>query len=99
LRSFLGGVNYTIKESQFGDEGVTTMIEVSLTDFVDFLSRNGVAKVTKVREIKFRKKYDWNYDFWRILREEIVIHARAGVPWPLDTLAAMSKVQSEIKKG
>jgi len=31
------------------------MIEVSLTDFVDFLSRNGVAKVSKVREIKFRK--------------------------------------------
>lgn len=55
MRSFLGGVNYTIKESQFGDEGVTTMIEVSLTDFADFLSRNGVVKVSKVREIKFRK--------------------------------------------
>lgn len=39
------------------------MIEVSLTDFADFLSRNGVVKVSKVREIKFRKKYDRNYDF------------------------------------
>jgi hypothetical protein len=51
LRIFLGGVNYTIKESPFGDEGVTTMIEVSLSDFADFSSRNGVAKVSKVREI------------------------------------------------
>ena len=63
LRSFLGGVIYTIKESPFGDEGVTTMIEVSLSDFADFSNRNGVAKVLKVREIKFRKKYDRNYDF------------------------------------
>ena len=31
------------------------MIEVSLTDFADFLSRNGVVKVSKVREIKFQK--------------------------------------------
>ena len=39
------------------------MIEVSLSDFADFSNRNGVAKVSKVREIKFRKKYDRNYDF------------------------------------
>ena len=31
------------------------MIEVSLTDFADFSSRNGVAKVSKAREIKFRE--------------------------------------------
>ena len=31
------------------------MIEVSLTDFADFFSRNGVVEVSKVREIKFRK--------------------------------------------
>lgn len=63
MRSFPGGVNYTIKESPFGDEGVTTMIEVYLSNFADLSSRNGVAKVSKVREIKFRKKYDQNYDF------------------------------------
>ena len=31
------------------------MIEVSLSDFADFSNRNGVVKVSKVREIKFRK--------------------------------------------
>jgi len=39
------------------------MIEVSLSDFANFPRRNGVAKVSEVREIKFRKKYDRNYDF------------------------------------
>ena len=39
------------------------MIEASLLDFADFSSRNSVAKVSKVREIKFRKKYDRNYGF------------------------------------
>ena len=96
-RGFLVGVNYTIKESPFGYEGVTTMIEVPLSDFANCRDAMVLQKYQRFEKLNIEKIRPELW-FLRILREEIVIHARAGVPWLLDTLALMSKVQSEMKK-
>ncbi|MBC8279484.1 MAG: hypothetical protein H8E48_01740 [Chloroflexi bacterium] len=76
---------------------MNVMIDVSLTDFVDFLSRTGSAKVSKVKEIKSRGKYNPTHDFWRILREGIVDHGRNSKSSKLDMNELMSKVVSASK--
>ena len=48
------------------------MIEISLTDFVDFVSKAGSSKQTKVKQIKERKKYHPATDFYKSLREKII---------------------------
>jgi hypothetical protein len=45
---------------------------VSLTDFVDFVSKSGRPKLTQVQHVKWRPKYDPKTDFWRALRETII---------------------------
>ena len=47
-------------------------ILVSLTDFVDFVSKSGRPKLTQVQHVKWRPKYDPKTDFWRPLREAII---------------------------
>ncbi|MCP5532293.1 MAG: hypothetical protein H7A48_03915 [Akkermansiaceae bacterium] len=47
-------------------------ILVSLTDFVDFVSKSGRPKLTQVQTVKWRPKYDPQTDFWRPLRETII---------------------------
>jgi hypothetical protein len=47
-------------------------IEISLTDFVDFVCKAGSAKLTKVRQIKERDEYTPATDFYKALREGIV---------------------------
>ncbi|MFM2385541.1 MAG: hypothetical protein RL660_298 [Bacteroidota bacterium] len=55
---------------------VKSKIEISLTDFVDFVCKSGNAKLTKVREIKRRDAYSPATDFYKALREGIInIHA------------------------
>ena len=39
-------------------------ILVSLTDFVDFVSKSGRPKLTQVQHVKWRPKYDPKTDFW-----------------------------------
>jgi len=46
--------------------------QLSLTDFVDIALRAGTPKLTKVREIKHRPKYEPATDFWRPLRMNII---------------------------
>lgn len=47
-------------------------IEISLTDFVDFVCKAGSAKLTKVKQIKHRDKYSPATDFYKALREGII---------------------------
>lgn len=48
------------------------MIDVSLTDFIDFIYKPGVSKFRKVNEIYSREPYQPAFDFWRPLREGII---------------------------
>lgn len=45
---------------------------ISLTDFVDFVTRSGMPKLTKVRQLKRRGEYNTLHDFYRPLREAII---------------------------
>ncbi len=47
-------------------------IEISLTDFIDFVSKSGSPKQTKVREIKTRKPYSPAIDFYKPFRDGII---------------------------
>lgn len=47
-------------------------IEISLTDFVDFVCKAGSSKLTKVKQIKNRDTYSPATDFYKALREGIV---------------------------
>lgn len=48
------------------------MIRLSLTDFVDIVSKSGMPKATKVAQIKSRAEYEPAFDFYKPLREHIV---------------------------
>ena len=54
------------------------MIEISLTDFVDFVAKSGTPRLTHVRNIKSRGTYDPAEDFWRAMRNRIVEFHRTG---------------------
>ncbi len=47
-------------------------IPISLSDFIDFVSKVGTTKFTKVKEIKNRDDYHPAFDFWKPLREKII---------------------------
>ena len=53
-------------------------MEISLTDFIDFLVSSGSPKLTKVRELKKRPEYHPNFDFWKPLRDHITEYHRNG---------------------
>lgn len=55
------------------------MPEISLTDFVDFVSISGSARLTRVRDILDRGEYDPIRDFWRELRNGLVAWHASGV--------------------
>ncbi len=46
-------------------------IEISLTDFVDFVCKAGSSKLTKVKQVKNREEYSPATDFYKALREGI----------------------------
>lgn len=47
-------------------------IEISLTDFVDFVCKSGSAKLTQVKKVKYRDDYSPATDFYKALREGII---------------------------
>ncbi len=62
-------------------------IKISLTDFIDFVSRAGKSKQTKVKQIKERDPYHPVTDFYKPLREGIIdIHRTGGTKPDLDGL-------------
>ncbi len=56
------------------------MPQLSLTDFVDVVSRSGTPKATKVAEIKNRPAYHPAFDFYKALREHIIETHENGRP-------------------
>lgn len=46
-------------------------IEISLTDFIEFVIRSGTPKLTLVKQIKNRPSYHPNLDYWKILRDSL----------------------------
>ena len=54
------------------------MPQLSLTDFVDIVSKSGRPKATKVRQVKERPDYEPAFDFYKPLREHLVEIHRAG---------------------
>ncbi len=54
------------------------MISISLTDFIDYVSKVGSTKFTKVTEIHNRNTYQPAFDFWKTLREGIVEFHKNG---------------------
>jgi hypothetical protein len=54
------------------------MPRVSLTDFVDVVSRVGMQKITKISEIKHREPYTPQTDYWKQLREHIIENHSGG---------------------
>ena len=53
-------------------------IEISLTDFVDFVIKSGSPKLTHVKHIKKRPEYHPTYDFYKIVREGIQQYHQDG---------------------
>jgi hypothetical protein len=53
-------------------------IELSLTDFVDFVCKAGKSKLTKVKQIKGREEYSPATDFYKGLREGIIKNHEDG---------------------
>jgi hypothetical protein len=64
-------LTYTFREDIRVRERGKTVPDISITDFVDFVSRTGPPKITKVAEIFNRGEYVPARDFWKPLRESI----------------------------
>lgn len=54
------------------------MHQLSLSDFLDFVSKAGPSKLTKVRRLKRRPPYRPTFDYYRPLREAIINSLRSG---------------------
>ena len=54
------------------------MPQISLTDFVDIVSKAGRPKATKVRQVKERPEYEPAFDFYKALREHLAENHRNG---------------------
>ncbi len=54
------------------------MVQITLSDFLDFVNKAGPSKLTKVRRLKRRPPYRPSFDYYRPLREAIIAGHRAG---------------------
>jgi hypothetical protein len=62
-------------------------MRLSMTEFVDIVLMSGTPKVTKVKEIKTRDKYEPAHDFYKSLREHIIFtHKNDGSKKDLDKI-------------
>jgi hypothetical protein len=74
------------------------MIDISLTDFVDFVSKSGSAKLTKVKQVKERDDYHPATDFYKILREKLIdFHVKNLEKKELDQI--VKNLADDKKKG
>jgi len=65
------------------------MPQISLTDFVDIVSKAGIPKATKIAQVKNRPIYNPATDFYKPLREHIAdTHKSAGNKKSLDVVLA-----------
>jgi len=54
------------------------MIRISQTDYIDFISKSGISKLTKVRSLVNRQAYHPSFDFYKKIREEIIENLKKG---------------------
>ena len=76
------------------------MIEISLAEFVDFVTKAGSPKLTVVRKVRQEHAagYDPAKDFYKKLRDGIVKHHQLGKsPTSLDALAAGVTDKNKVK--
>lgn len=52
------------------------MISISQTDYIDFLSRSGVSKFSKVKSLFNRSDYHPAFDFYKNLRDALVAFSK-----------------------
>ncbi len=77
-------INIEIMKKDFKEKST---INISLTDFIDFVNKSGNSKMTKVRQVKYRNAYHPASDFYKALREEIIeIHKNNDDKKILDNL-------------
>ena len=58
------------------------MLEISLTTFIDFVSKSGAARLTYIRRAKglYGQEYKPAFDFWKPLRDAIIEMHRQNLP-------------------
>jgi len=74
----------------------TLTIDISLTDFVDFVCKAGSAKLNFVKMIKNRKPYSPVTDFYKALREGIINNQKANAD--KNNLSEILKTLTDPKK-
>lgn len=66
---------------------MTKKIEISLTDFIDFVNKMGSPKLNHVKNIKERPEYEPYMDFYKVIREAIIqLHKKKHKKEFLDTV-------------
>jgi hypothetical protein len=73
------------------------MPDISLTDFVDFVTRTGNPRLTRVRQVRNRGQYHPAFDFWRGLRQAIVRFHKQGSK-DLEILDRVARTQTDPRK-
>lgn len=72
------------------------MPRITLTDFIEIVTKSGSPKATKVSQLKNRQAYDPATDFYKPLREGLVsLHKRGGTK---NDLADLTKGLADPKK-
>jgi hypothetical protein len=73
------------------------MPRISLTDFVDIVSRVGLQKITRLSEIKKRLPYSPQTDYWKSVRDHLVNnHVSNGTKGSLHTANQLTSNTNKI---
>ena len=54
------------------------MVSISQTDYIDFISKSGTSKLTKVLNLIGRQDYHPSFDFYKKLRDTIIDNLKSG---------------------
>jgi hypothetical protein len=54
------------------------MPKLSMTDFIDIVSKSGTPKATKIRQVKYRPEYHPSTDFYKPLRDQLATCHKKG---------------------
>lgn len=71
-------------------------IKISLTDFMSFIEKSGIAKQTKVKQLTKRASYSPSQDFYKKIREGVIAIHKEGRP--LTALEAILLELTDKKK-
>lgn len=75
------------------------MVNISLTDFIDYVSKVGTSRYTLVNQIHSRDEYHPAFDFWKILRDGIIeFHELNKDKSELDTILIDLSDKKKIKR-